>query len=149
MNRPLDAWRIRQATMADAPEIWRVRYAVTENTLTPGYITDADVREALEDTGRGWVGVVDGQVTGFAIGIATTGNIWALFIDPAWQGRGHGARLHDVMVDWLFEQGLERLWLQTGTDTKARRFYEAHGWQDCGVCNEWEHRYELRRPAEG
>ena len=138
---------IRQATMADAPGIWRIRYAVTENTLTPGYITDEDVRQSLEDTGRGWVSEVDGAMTGFAIGNARTGNIWALFIDPAWQGQGHGARLHDVMVEWLFAQGLELLWLNTGTGTKARRFYEARGWLDRGVSSPCEHRYELRRPG--
>jgi GNAT superfamily N-acetyltransferase len=142
-----DDLTIRQATMADADELWRIRYAVTENTLTPGYLTDEDLREALEDTGRGWVSMTGGRITGFAIGIATTANIWALFIDPPWQGLGHGARLHDVMVDWLFAQGLELLWLDTGVETKARRFYEARGWQDTGVADEWGRRYELRRPA--
>lgn len=138
---------IRQATMDDADDLWRIRYAVTENTLTPGYITDEDLRESLEDTGRGWVSVVDGRITGFAIGVVATSNIWALFIDPPWQGRGHGARLHDVMVEWLFAQGLDLLWLDTGAQTQARRFYEARGWQDTGVAEAWGIRYELRRKA--
>jgi GNAT superfamily N-acetyltransferase len=136
---------VRVATMADAEPIWRIRYAVTENTLTPGYITDEDVRESLEDTGRGWVSVVDGEITGFAIGLASTGNVWGLFIDPRWQGEGHGSALHDVMVAWLFDQGLDTLWLTTGTTTKARRFYESRGWQDRGEADPVQHRYELRR----
>ena len=140
---------IRQATRADSPVLWRIRYAVTENTLTPGYIDDEDLRREIEDTGRGWVAEEGGEIVGFAIGNARTGNIWALFIDPAHQGRGHGGRLHDAMVSWLWEQGLGKLWLTTGTDTRARAFYEARGWRDCGPANRLEHRYELTREQGG
>ena len=42
--------RLRQAVAADIPGIWEVRYAVTENTLTPGRISDEDVRAAIEDS---------------------------------------------------------------------------------------------------
>ncbi len=136
---------IRQATMADAPEIWRIRYAVRENTLTPGRINDIDLRREIEATGRGWVSEVDGEIVAFAIGNARSGNIWALFVDPAHQGRGHGGRLHDTMVEWLWSQGLETLWLSTGTGTRARAFYEQRGWRDRGAYGELERRYELGR----
>jgi GNAT superfamily N-acetyltransferase len=138
---------IRQATMADAPEIWRIRYAVRENTLTPGRINDIDLRREIEATGRGWVAEEDGEIVAFAIGNARTGNIWALFVDPAHQGRGHGARLHDTMIEWLWSQGLEALWLSTGTETKARAFYERRGWRDAGPYGSVERRYELSRAA--
>lgn len=141
---------IRQATRADSAALWRIRYAVTENTLTPGYIDDEDLRREIEDTGRGWVAEEGGEIVAFAIGNARTGNIWGLFVDPARQGRGHGGRLHDTMVAWLWEQGLELLWLTTGTGTRARAFYERRGWRDCGPANRLEHRYEMRRDrAEG
>ena len=133
--------------MADVAEIWRIRYAVRENTLTPGRISDEDVRGEIEDTGRGWVAQEDGAIVAFAIGNARTGNIWALFVDPARQGRGHGARLHDTMVEWLWSQGLETLWLSTGTETKARAFYERRGWRDTGPYGSDERRYELARAA--
>jgi GNAT superfamily N-acetyltransferase len=138
---------IREATRADSAALWRIRYAVTENTLTPGYIDDEDLRREIEDTGRGWVAEEGGEIVAFAIGNAGTGNIWALFVDPAHQGRGHGGRLLDTMVAWLWAQGLELLWLTTGTETRARAFYEGRGWCDCGPANLLEHRYELRRPA--
>lgn len=131
--------------MADGPEIWRIRYAVTENTLTRGVISDEDLRASLEDTGRGWVSVVDGTITGFAIGLVPDANVWGLFIDPPWQGRGHGGLLHDVMVDWLFEQGLQQLWLATSTTSRARAFYEARGWREVGPDGERQVRYELTR----
>jgi GNAT superfamily N-acetyltransferase len=136
---------IRQATMADAPDIWRIRYAVQENTLTPGRINDIDLRREIEATGRGWVSEEDGEIVAFAIGNARTGNIWALFVAPAHQGRGHGRRLHDTMVEWLWSQGLGTLWLSTGSDTRARAFYEQHGWRDRGAYGELERRYELER----
>lgn len=33
------------------------------------------------------------------------------------------------MFDWLWSQGLDRMWLTTEPGTRARSFYEAAGWQ--------------------
>jgi GNAT superfamily N-acetyltransferase len=125
--------------------LWDVRYAVRENTLTRGYIGDEDVRREIEDTGRGWVIEESGRVVAFAIGNAHSGNIWALFVHPDAAGRGHGSRLHDTMVEWLWSQGLRSLWLTTGADTRARAFYERRGWRDMGPSGKIEIRYELHR----
>ena len=46
---------LRQATIADIPNIWDVRQSVTENTLTRDRLSDEGVRREIEDTGRGWV----------------------------------------------------------------------------------------------
>jgi GNAT superfamily N-acetyltransferase len=138
---------LRRATRADLPGIWRVRYAVRENTLTPGRIGDDEVIAQIEDTGRGWVVEEGGEIVAFAICDARDGNIWALFVDPRAQGRGHGSRLHDEMVAWLWSRGFERLWLGTGNGTRARAFYEKHGWRAAGPHGEHETRYELERPA--
>ncbi|TAN55899.1 MAG: GNAT family N-acetyltransferase, partial [Betaproteobacteria bacterium] len=51
------------------------------------------------------------------------------FVDPAHEGRGHGRRLHDAMVAWLWSSGLRRLWLTTEAGTRAQHFYEAAGWK--------------------
>jgi GNAT superfamily N-acetyltransferase len=138
---------LRQAHRDDIPAMHRVRLAVRENRLTTMAITPAHYLPAIEETGRGWVVEVDGAVAGFAVGNAMTGNIWALFVDPEHERRGLGRRLHDVMVSWLFSCGLERLWLTTGPDTRARHFYEAAGWQYLGVLASGEAQYELRNPA--
>lgn len=134
--------RLRQAVAADIPGIWEVRYAVTENTLTPGRIGDEDVRVAIEDTGRGWVIEEAGRIVGFAIGNGDTGNVWALFVHPDAQGRGHGGRLHAAMLDWFRTRPLRTLWLTTGADTRARVFYERHGWRCVGAAGGDEVRYE-------
>lgn len=133
---------VRQATSADMPAIWAVRYAVTENTLAPGRISDEELRAALEDTGRGWVVESAGRVEGFAIGIGRTGQVWALFVRPEAQGCGHGSRLHAALLAWFRAQPADRLWLTTGTHTRARAFYEKHGWHCVGASGADEVRYE-------
>jgi GNAT superfamily N-acetyltransferase len=124
---------LRQAGRRDVPGIQRVRHSVRENVLTSCVIADEEVIDYLERIGRGWV-VVDerGEVIAFAIGNAGDGNIWALFVDPAHEAKGHGRRLHDEMVAWLWSQGLERLWLATEPNTRAQRFYERAGWVNKG-----------------
>ena len=138
---------LRQATVSDIPGIWEVRYSVSENTLTPGRLSDEDVRVSIEDTGRGWVIEENGKIVAFAIGNAETGNVWALFVKPEAQGEGHGTRLHAAMIEWFRSQSVERLWLSTGTDTKARKFYEKNGWICIGPYGIDEVRYERASTA--
>lgn len=136
---------VRQAERADLPDILRIRAAVRENRLVSRVIGADEVRQAIEDTGRGWVSLArNGAVAGFAIGNARTGNIWALFVDPAFEGQGHGRALHDEMVAWLFAQGLQRLHLSTDPDTRAQRFYTAAGWQPLGLLPDGEMAFERR-----
>ena len=137
---------LRQAIAADIPSIQRVRHSVRENRLVSTTIRDDQVRDAIELTGRGWVIESAGEVLAFAVGNATNGNIWALFVDPDHERRGYGRLLHDTMVAWLRSQGLTRLWLTTEPNTRAQRFYEAAGWQRIGPTQSGELRYE--RTAE-
>ena len=134
---------LREAGRSDIPAIQRVRQAVRENRLVSTVITDDDVQRVIEEEGRGWVVEVSGEIVGFAIGNATNGNVWALFVDPEHEGRGHGRQLHDVMVGWLWDRGLSRLWLTTGPGTRAERFYTAAGWQCVGQTSHGEVRFEL------
>ena len=133
---------LRQAIAADIPSIQRVRHSVRENRLVSTTIRDDQVRDAIELTGRGWVIESAGEVLAFAVGNATNGNIWALFVHPDHERRGYGRLLHDTMVEWLWSQGLARLWLTTEPNTRAQRFYEAAGWQRIGPTQSGELRYE-------
>ena len=136
---------LRQAVAADIPGIQHVRRVVRENRLVSIVISDEQVRAAIEDTGRGWVVEAGGEVVAFAIGNAGDGNIWALFVHPEHERRGHGRRLHDTMVAWLWESGLERLWLTTAPATRAQSFYEAAGWRQAPHADPRELRFELER----
>jgi putative methionine-R-sulfoxide reductase with GAF domain/GNAT superfamily N-acetyltransferase len=133
---------LRQAVSSDVADIQRVRHAVRENRLVSTSISDRQVVEAIEKTGRGWVIERDGEVVAFAVGNVENGNIWALFVHPDHERRGYGRQLHDTMVEWLFSRGLERLWLTTEPGTRAQRFYETAGWQCVGSAAGGELRFE-------
>ena len=137
---------LRQATRDDIPAIWDVRYTARENTLRRDTATDEDVRRQIEDTGRGWVVEQDGIIIAFAIGNWASGNVWTIFVHPDFEGRGHGTRLHDTTINWLWSQGLESLWLTIATQAHARKFYERKGWRDMGLTEKGDVRYELLRP---
>ncbi len=137
---------IRQARRGDIPAMHSIRMGVRENRLVSAIVTEASYVPQMEDVGRGWVAEVDGTIAGFAVGNGRTGNIWALFVDPAHEGRGIGRRLHDVMVAWLWTQALDRLWLTTAPGTRAERFYEAAGWTRVGAVASGEQRFEMTRP---
>jgi len=81
------------------------------------------------------------------VGNATTGNIWALFVDPAHERQGYGRQLQDVMVRWLFEQGLPRLYLSTAPGTRAQRFYAASGWKSMGLDDHGDAAFERFNPV--
>lgn len=144
LSKQLRHAMLRQATMADAAGLWRVRYAVTENVLPPGRLADEDLRRELEDTGRGWVIEEEGVIAAFAIANGQTGHLWALFVQPASQGRGHGSRLHDVAMQWLKEQSAPMAWLTTAQGSRACGFYERRGWVRVGIAGNGDARYELR-----
>jgi GNAT superfamily N-acetyltransferase len=135
---------LRQAQAGDIPAMHRVRLAVRENVLV-SHVTEADYLPAIAESGRGWVIEHQHRVVAFAVGNARTGNIWALFVEPGHERRGYGRLLHDAMVEWLWSQGLQHLWLTTEPDTRAQRFYEAAGWQRVDEEADGEVRYELRK----
>lgn len=121
---------IRIAVAADIPEIRRVRASVRENTL-PDYsvITHESIREHLESLGRGWVYEAEGRIVGIAMVNRVEASIWALFVEPGFEGRGVGRALHDAMLAWLRSCGLRAVTLGTEPGTRAAGFYEAAGWQ--------------------
>lgn len=134
---------IRQATRADIPGMHRVRLAVRENRLTSTAVSEADYVPAIEQTGRGWVIEADGRIVAFAVGNKVDGNIWALFVDPAHEGRGYGRQLHDEMVRWLAAEGPGTLWLTTESGTRAERFYARAGWTRAGASGN-DVRFEMK-----
>lgn len=140
---------LRKAGRADIPAMHRIRLAVKENRLTTTAITEADYRPAIEEHGCGWVVEEGGEVVGFAVGDKRDGNIWALFVHPSHEGRGHGRQLHDAMVSWLWAQGCERLWLTTDPNTRAQAFYEAAGWRHAGQAEHGALRFEQWAPTSG
>jgi GNAT superfamily N-acetyltransferase len=143
-------YSLRQASRADIAAIHQVRMSVRENQLThSGAISERDYIDHLETLGRGWVIEGGDRIVAVVVGNARNGNIWGLFVDPEFEQRGHGRRLLDTAVDWLWSQGLTQLWLTTTPDTRAQGFYEAAGWRRAGMTEHGEIRFELRKHVHG
>lgn len=138
---------IRRATASDISEIHRVRSSVHENTL-PDYnvITHESIREHLEELGRGWVYEHEGRIVGIVIVNRFEASLWALFVEPDFEGRGIGRALHDTMVAWVRSEGTRTLRLGTAPGTRAARFYEVAGWRFREIDAGGEAIYELTIP---
>lgn len=135
---------VREATVSDIPEMHRVRSSVRENTLSDySVLTPEMYREHLEHLGRGWVYEHEGRVVACAIVNREEASIWALFVDPSFEGRGLGRALHDTMLGWLRSEGVRQVTLGTDPGTRAARFYEAAGWHFKELDADGEAVYEL------
>ena len=145
----MSAVTCRRATVADIPEMRRIRLAVKENTLSnPARITEAMYRDYLDALGRGWValdGEQDGAIIGFSYAARADSSIWALFVDPECEARGAGKQLLRLAAAWLFEIGNPEVRLGTEAHTRADRFYAAQGWTRCEMKDDVEVWYRLRR----
>lgn len=136
---------LRPATLPDIPQLQRIRNAVQENRLSdPGLVKDSDYVDYLTTRGRGWVHTEGDAITGFAIVDMHDHNIWALFVDPAFEGKSIGRQLHDAMLNWYFQQTRETVWLSTAFNTRAERFYRKAGWIETGLHGTKEIRFEMR-----
>lgn len=135
---------LRQATIADIPQIQRVRNAVKENMLTnPLLVPDADVEDYITRRGRGWVVEEDGVIFGFSIVSVLDKNVWALFVHPDHDRKGLGRLLHDEMMDWYFAQTDADIWLSTAPGTRAEGFYRKAGWRETGFYGKGEIKFEM------
>jgi GNAT superfamily N-acetyltransferase len=134
----------REALIADIPQIQIVRNAVTENILSnPDLVPDKDVEDYIINRGKGWVCEIDKTIVGFAIVSVTDNNVWALFIQPGYDKMGMGKKLHDIMMDWYFEQTNAAIWLSTGPGTRADQFYRKAGWAETGIYGKGEVKFEM------
>jgi GNAT superfamily N-acetyltransferase len=135
---------IREATTEDIPQIQIVRNSVKENMLSdPNLVTDADCMDFITSRGKGWVCEIDKQIIGFAIADLKENNIWALFLDPKFEGKGIGQLLHHTMLDWYFTQTKNTVWLGTAFDTRAEKFYRKAGWVEVGMHGSKEIKFEM------
>jgi len=124
----------RFARTADIPQIQKVRNSVKENVLSnSALVTDADCEEYINIRGRGWVCEIDNSIIGFSIADLKENNIWALFVHPEFEGRGIGKKLHQLMLDWYFNQTKATVWLGTSPNTRAEEFYRRCGWKKAGM----------------
>lgn len=131
--------RFRQMGQKDVDEVLRVRTLTRENALTVDElaamgITPESTRRILEGRARGWVSEEDGEIVGFSMGEAETGEVLVLAVLPEHEGRGIGRLLLELVQSWLFSLGHRELWLVANPDpsTRAYGFYRRLGWCPTG-----------------
>ena len=86
---------------------------------------------------------MDGTIVGFSIVSVIDRNVWALFIQPGYDKRGIGKKLHHDMLNWYFSQTNETIWLSTAPGTRAEAFYRRAGWQETGMTKSGEVKFEM------
>ncbi len=134
----------REAQIEDIGQIQSVRNSVKENTLSDSsLITDLVVEDFIINRGKGWVCEMDGRIIGFSIADIKERNVWALFVEPEYEGRGIGKKLHDLMLDWYFSQTDDTMWLGTSPGTRAQKFYRKSGWIEVGLHGDSEIKFEM------
>jgi GNAT superfamily N-acetyltransferase len=136
----------REATPSDIPQIQIVRNSVRENMLSdPNLVTDEDCRQFITERGKGWVCEMDQHIVGFSIADLQDQNIWALFVHPDFEKQGVGKKLHQLMLNWYFEQNQNKVWLGTAPGTRAENFYRKAGWRETGTHGKGEIKFEMTR----
>lgn len=134
----------REAIVEDIPQIQIVRHSVKENVLSnPDLVTDQDCVEYLTRRGKGWVCVVEEVAVGFSIVDLQDNNVWALFIQPEFEGKGLGRQLHKLLLNWYFTQTSDSIWLGTDPGTRAEGFYKKMGWTQIGFCDNGEAKFQM------
>ena len=136
--------KIREAVRLDIPEIMAIRLAVKENQLSdPSSVTYDLCLDYLTRWGKGWVWEIDSKVVGFSIVDMQEKNVWALFLDSNFEGKGIGRKLLFTLLDWYFKQTEEPIWLGTSPGTRAASFYQKFGWRHVGKHGDQEIKFEL------
>src|SRR5258705_1649024 len=134
----------REAGLGDISEIQVVRNSVKENILSdPRLVTDEDCENYLLNRGKGWVCEIEDRIVGFAIVDVVDHNAWALFVQPGFDRKGIGKKLHKAMLDWYFEQTNSAIWLGTAHNTRAEKFYRKAGWEETGTHGKGEIKFEM------
>lgn len=133
----------RRATAGDIDHLIRIRGAVRENRLRdPTSVTRADY-DWFVSRQLVWLAEADGRIAGFSAGDPRDGTIWALFVDPRFEGRGLGAILLQRVCDDLKADGHAVLRLSTDPGTRAARLYGRLGWDAQGLLPDGEMAFRL------
>ncbi len=132
------AWKemIRKERASDVPEITHVRTSVSENHLSVEQMADRGITRdgIIAEMAAGhlgcWVAEDQGRIVAFSMADRRTGNIFALFTLPGFEGRGFGSTLLACCEDDLRTHGFSTAHLDTTPDTAAHRFYLRRGWRE-------------------
>ena len=144
MDEQIDEYNFREAGIDDVAGLHAVRISVKENILNnPALASESDYINYLTNRGKGWLCEIESDIIAFAIIDTERNNIWALFVRPECEKKGVGKRLHNIMLDWFFDQSEKNIWLGTAPGTRAEKFYKLCGWKEVGLRDNGEIKLEM------
>ena len=141
---------IREATVADIPQLFEVRCSVRENHMSIAQLAKAGITPesigAMVAGGDYTTPVVEdgGTIVAFAMAQISRGYVFAVFVRPEYESRGLGTALLGQVESMLRQQGVTRAWLATGGENglRAHGFYRARGWTATGTMPDGQIRFE-------
>jgi GNAT superfamily N-acetyltransferase len=125
------AWReIRLAALADAPD------AFADTLAGAAALPERDWR-AMTRTGAIFIARAGPSPVGAAAGVPRESpaerGLGAMWVAPAWRGRGAASMLAAAVIAWARSEGAARLGLWVPADNpRARTFYERQGFLATG-----------------
>ena len=143
---------LRMATVDDVESLFDIRTSVVQNHLSREQmdalgITPQVLRSALDEGPCIWIAEVDQRPVAFSMIDRTEGEVFAMFVRPAYENRGLGRLLMDAAEAELFKAH-ERIVLVTDgrPEIRANGFYQRLGWTVVERIDDRDVRYEKRRP---
>jgi ribosomal protein S18 acetylase RimI-like enzyme len=99
-------------------------------------ISDAAVTTLLAAEGDDWYGFAQVRVTEVpdCVDDPTSIELWRLYVDPAWHGRGVAAALMEAACVDIASRGGRSAWLGVWErNVRAQRFYRKQGFEPVGT----------------
>ncbi|WP_433087826.1 GNAT family N-acetyltransferase [Dactylosporangium sp. CA-052675] len=127
-------WRdVRLAALADSPRAFGStleREQAFDEDRWRAWLEPAKGLKAVARESEGTAGIVGVWVPEDRDG---AGELFSMWVHPAWRGRGAGDLLVTEAIAWAGERGLTALdlWV-VGDNVAARRLYERHGFRPTG-----------------
>ncbi|NVZ18391.1 GNAT family N-acetyltransferase [Pseudomonas costantinii] len=144
---------VRLATLVDIDTLFAIRTSVVQNHLSREQMTDLGITpQVLADSIREapcvWIAEVDGRPAAFSMVDLAEGEVFAMFVQPAYEGHGLGRQLMAVAEAALFECHDTLFLITDGRDEiRANGFYQRLGWSVVGRVDGDDVRYEKSRAS--
>ena len=109
--------------------------AIDQDCFPPGIsYTRAELAGFIgQRNAKTWVAEAGGEIVGFVVAerqLRQVGHIITIDVIKSWRRRGVGARLMEAVEDWVRQQGLRLVYLETAEDNvPAQRFYQKRGYE--------------------
>ena len=142
---------IRTATLDDIDTLFAIRTSVVQNHLsreqmTALGITPLGLAQSIREATCVWIAEVEGQPAAFSMVDLDAGEVFAMFVLPAYEGRGLGRRLMAVAEAALFEHHDTLYLITDGRDSiRANGFYQRLCWSVVDRVDGDDVRYEKSR----